>query len=121
MRGPLILRLSTNKKSIIATCDDRKWIQTIKEVKLLFDGIPVDFCAFRCVENENKETFDCKKTITLNKDRYRFYAFIDGRRYHGLAYDLRMLIGLQIREVKMAESTKKAAKVRKLNGMVKKR
>lgn len=112
-----ILRLSCTGKSIVATKEGRKWIPEITEIESLFDGVPVDLCAFGHVGSDTKEAFDCERTITRNKDRERFHTVIDERKFYGLLYDLRMQIGSQIRELGMAESAKNPVKIRKLPGV----
>jgi hypothetical protein len=113
-----ILRLSSTGNSIVATKGTEKWIQSTLKIGLLFGGTPVDLCAVRLKKRKNEDFFDCKRVITLKKDRVCFHTTTYGRKYFGLVYDLRMLIESYINDLKLVELAKTPVKIRKIDGML---
>ena len=113
-----ILRLSSTGKSIIATKGTKKWTQSTLKIGLLFGGTPVKLCAIRSKKRKTGPFFDCERAITFRSDRARFHVTIDGRRYYGLIYDLRMLTESYINDLKLVELAKNPVKIRKIDGML---
>jgi hypothetical protein len=110
----IILKLSTNEKSIITAKYDNTWIPAIVEVERVFDGIPVDLCVIRHDVRKNKNRYDCNSSILLKKDRSRVHTWIDHRSYSCTFNQLQKMLDGEIDEIRMFGFTGRFGKIIKL-------
>lgn len=114
----VMIMLSPTKESIIARKDNRKWIQVVSEVEKVFLGVPINVCKVRHLAHANKESYDCRNGIILQKDRTRVHTWVDRQRYSCSIAQLRKLIDGGIEEIGMVRFARQRGKIRKLPGLI---
>lgn len=98
---PVILKLSSNKKSNIAVKGDKIWIQYVSQLDLLLiDDMCIDICAFRH-DAQNKDKYSCKNGIVLKTCCSRAHTWTDHKRYSCTINRLQKMLDGKIDEMRM--------------------
>lgn len=114
----VVITLSSTKESVIARKDEQKWIQVVSEVEKVFHGVPVNVCKVRHLAHANKQSFDCRNGIILQKDRTRVHTWVDRQRYSCSVTQLQKLIDGGVEEIGMVRFTRQPGKIRRLPGLI---